>query len=140
MSALDKCFRCGMFDIDGVAVCRLHGHEIKKPLLETCEHIIQLDSAIDSLNADIVNIHKEQKGFIDTNKFLSGANIKLKECVEFYASKKNWTFEYDMHRQVSIVGDGYGAIATFQLIKGGLKARKCIEEISSLDNTTKDNQ
>ena len=57
----------------------------------------------------------------------------LKKCVEFYASKANWTFEGDLSRQVSIVSDGYGAMANFQLIKGGLKARKCLELITRID-------
>lgn len=79
MSDLNKCFRCGMFDIDGVAVCRLHGHKIEQPMSETCEYLIQLDDAIDSLNVDIVNLHKENNDHLETNKVISGANHELKE-------------------------------------------------------------
>lgn len=77
MSDLNKCFRCGMFDIDGVAVCRLMGHEIKQPMIETCGYLVQLDNAIDSLNENIRKEVERYQGFKQANKVLSSANSNI---------------------------------------------------------------
>lgn len=82
MSDLNKCFRCGMFDIEGVAICRVHGHEIKNPMDESCDHLIQLDTHVDQLNELIIEVDKNEKVLLDTNKELSTTMVKIKKEIE----------------------------------------------------------
>lgn len=84
MSEMKKCFRCGMLDLDGVFVCRAHGHIIDKPLEETCDDVIMVDEVAKDCEELVwkkVELNEAGTDLVNENIELRKRNAELKELL-----------------------------------------------------------